>query len=106
MRRRRKREEWPKLLARWEASGESAAEFAARVGVNAMTVCRWRRELRGAAEQASSAALAKIVEVRPARLRADDRFEVRLAGGRCVGVPPSFDDAALARLLRVLEAAP
>ena len=94
------------MVARWEASGESAAEFAAHVGVNAMTVCRWRRELRGAARQVSSAALAKIVEVRPARQPADDRFEVRLAGGRCVSVPPSFDDGALERLLRVLEAAP
>jgi hypothetical protein len=106
MKRRRKREEWPKLLARWEASGESAAAFAARVGVNAMTVCRRRRELRGTAPQTSNAALAKIVEVRPARLPPDDRFEVRLAGGRCVGVPPCFDNAALVRLLRVLETAP
>ncbi|MGH2878641.1 MAG: IS66 family insertion sequence element accessory protein TnpA [Solirubrobacteraceae bacterium] len=105
MRRRRRREEWPKLLARWQASGESVAEFAARVGVHAMTVCRWQREVKKAAPPALSAALAKIVEVRPARQPADDRFEVRLAGGRCVGVPPSFDDGALARLLRVLEAA-
>jgi hypothetical protein len=37
---RRKREEWPKVLARWEASGESAAVFARRVGANAMTLYR------------------------------------------------------------------
>jgi len=91
------------LLARWEASGESAAEFGARVGVSARTVCRWRRELKKAAERAVPA-LAKIIEVRSARLAADDRFEVRVAGGRSVAVPACFDEAALERLLRVLEA--
>jgi hypothetical protein len=101
---RRKRDGWPKLVARWEASGESAAMFAGRVGTTARTLCRWRRELRRAATLPASA-LAKIVEVRPARLVADDRFDVRLAGGRSVGVPASFDADALERLLRVLEAA-
>jgi hypothetical protein len=69
-----------------------------------MTVCRWRRIL---ARDARSAALAKIVEVPslPARLPADERLEVRLGGGRVVSVPASFDEGALARLLRVLEAA-
>jgi hypothetical protein len=41
---RRKREEWPRLVARWEASGESVAVFGRRVGANAMTLYRWRRE--------------------------------------------------------------
>jgi transposase-like protein len=99
---RRKREEWPKLVARWEASGESAAVFARHVGANAMTLYRWRRELRNAE---LGPALSKIVEVRPARMATDDRFEVRLGDGRSVEVPPSFDAGALERLLRVLEAA-
>jgi transposase-like protein len=86
---RRKREEWPKLVARWEASGESAAVFARHVGVNAMTLYRWRRELRSAG---SGPALSKIVEI-------------RLGDGLSVEVPPSSDAGALERLLRVLEAA-
>ena len=98
---RRKREEWPKLVARWEASGESAAVFARHVGANAMTLYRWRRELRNAE---LGPALSKIVEVRPARMATDDRFEVRLGDGRSVEVSPSFDAGALERLLRVLEA--
>jgi hypothetical protein len=50
------------------------------------------------------AALAKIIEVRPAVLAAtDERFEVRVVGGRSVRVPASFDGQALQRLLRVLE---
>ena len=101
---RRKREEWPKLVARWEASGESVAEFASRVGTKSMTLYRWRRELKNAAG-ASGPTLAKIIEVRPARLAADDRFEVRLGDGRSVGVPPAFDTGALERLLQVLEGA-
>jgi transposase-like protein len=98
---RRKREEWPKLIARWEASGESAAVFARHVGANAMTLYRWRRELRSVE---SGPALSKIVEVRPARMATDGRFEVRLGDGRSVEVPPSFDAGAFERLLRVLEA--
>ena len=90
-------------MARWEESGESAAVFASRVGTTARTLCRWRRDLRKTATLPGPT-LAKIVEVRPARLVADDRFEVRLADGRSVGVPPSFDAGALERLLRVLEA--
>ena len=101
---RRKREDWPKLVARWEASGESAAVFARHVGTKAVTLYRWRRELRKAGA-APGPMLAKIVEVRPARLAADDRFEVRLGDGRSVGVPPAFDARARERLLRVLEPA-
>src|SRR4051812_39339871 len=104
---RRRRAQWPKLVARWEASGESAAMFAATVGVSARTLCRWRRELRKqAAADSAVPALTKLVEVRPARLASDDRFEVRLPSGRSVRVPASFDEAALERLLRVLEVAP
>lgn len=94
------------MIARWEASGESAAVFASRAGTSASTLYRWQRELRKApgSERAESA-LAKIVEVRSARVStADDRFEVRLPDGRSVVVPPSFDGDALAGLLRVMEA--
>ncbi|MBC8057935.1 MAG: hypothetical protein H7Y61_15290 [Rhizobiales bacterium] len=90
-------------MARWQESGESAAVFAKQIGVSAATMWRWKQELSKVA--VTGPALAKIVEVRPTLLTVDDRFDVRLAGGRCVGVPPSFDEAALARLLRVLETA-
>jgi|SRR4051812_4680949 hypothetical protein len=98
---RRKRERWPELVARWEASGESAAVFASRVGTSARTLCRWRRESRKAGLERGPT-LPKIVEFRSTGLAADDRFEVRLGDGRSVGVPAAFEEAALARLLRVL----
>ena len=103
--RRRLPKEWRRLLAEWDESGESAAGFAGRIGVSAQTLYRWRTALEGPPRGADVAALAKIVEVRTARPAPDDRFELRLASGRSVGVPTSFDEAALARLLRVLEAA-
>ena len=103
---RRRREAWPQFVARWEASGESAAEFAGRVGAGAATLYRWRRELRRApAAKAAVPSPAKLVEVHPLVRTTDERFEVRFADGRSVGVPASFDAEALGRLLRVLEAA-
>jgi len=103
---RRKREAWPQLVAWWESSGESAAEFAGHVGTGAATLYRWRRELRRApAAKAPALSLAKLVEVQSLLRTTDERFEVRLADGRSVGVPPSFDVEALGRLLRLLEAA-
>lgn len=103
---RRKREAWLQLVARWEASGESAAEFGSRVGTGTATLYRWRRELRRTtALRAPDLALAKLVEVQPLVRATDDRFEVRLVDGRSVGVPPSFEAEVLGRLLRVLEAA-
>lgn len=92
------------MVTEWQESGESAIMFASRLGVSTQTLYRWRAVLEGEPRTAMTASLAKIVEVRPAKLPGDDRFEVRLTGGRSVGVPTSFDEGALARLLRVLEA--
>lgn len=92
------------MVTEWEQSGESAIMFASRLGVSTQTLYRWRAALEGAPRTATTASLAKIVEVRTAKVPGDDRFEVRLTDGRAVGVPISFDDTALARLLRVLEA--
>ena len=92
------------MVGEWKESGESAVEFASRLGVSTQTVYRWRAILEGVPRTATTASLAKIVEVRTARQPGSERFEVRLTDGRSVGVPASFDETALARLLRVLEA--
>ena len=103
---RRKQDGWAETVARWEASDETAREFARRAGTSAATLYRWRRGLRRSKRsQGVERALARIVEVRGARAASDDRFEVRLADGRSVVIPPSFDGDALGRLLRVLEVA-
>lgn len=84
-------------------SGQRAVEFAHRHRVHPKSLWHWRKALAKERGGKESALLEKIVEVRPTRLAHDDRFEVQLGGGRSVGVPASFDEAALVRLLRVLE---
>ena len=76
-RRHRRREEWRSLVTEWKESGESAIAFASRLGVSTQTLYRWRAVLEGV-PRAATASLAKIVEVRPAKLPTDDRFEMRL----------------------------
>lgn len=93
------------MLAEWDASGESAIAFAGRIGISTQTLYRWRTAVAEAARGAGAVALAKIVEVRAPVSPPDDRFELRLVGGRSVVVPKSFDEAGLVRLLRVVELA-
>jgi hypothetical protein len=101
-RRHRRRDEQRRLIQEWKESGESAAAFAARIGVASNTLYRWRAASTGASLPEST--LARIVEVRAAAMPADMRFEIEL-GGRRVRVPASFDETGLRRLLRVLETA-
>ena len=92
------------MVARWKASGESAVEFARGLGVHVRTLCRWRRLVEELDDGVGGPALARIVEVRSRPTQpAAESFEVRLAGGIRVSVPPSFEGPALERLLRVLE---
>jgi transposase-like protein len=102
-RRRRRRDEQRRLIQEWEESGESAAAFAARIGVASNTVYRWRAA-SSAPLKVPESTLARIVEVRAAAMPADTRFEIEF-GGRRVRVPASFDETGLRRLLRVLETA-
>jgi len=103
MSRYRGREEWRRLVKEWEASGASAGRFARLVGVSEATLYRWRGSLARLARKPARTDLAKIVEVRATQVTSAEHFEVRLACGRRVGVPVSFDGEALGRLLRVLE---
>jgi hypothetical protein len=59
----------------------------------------WRRRL-GQAEPTTFEELIVRPAARPDA--ADNRFEIALASGDLVRVPPSFDGAALTRLLEVL----
>jgi len=109
------RDEWRKRVERWKASGLTAKEFAAEVGINAGTLQFWQHKLRAGdpiatrpgRRRASNAILASsLVELRaPAAAALDHRFEVELANGRCVRMSADFDADALKRLLVVLEAA-
>jgi transposase-like protein len=103
-RRRRGRDEQRRLIQEWEESGESAAAFAARIGVASNTVYRWRAASTSTSLPLPESTLARIVEVRAAAMPTDTRFEIEF-GGRRVRVPASFDETSLRRLLRALETA-
>jgi transposase-like protein len=103
--RRHGREEQRQLIEEWKESGESAAVFAARVGVAANTIYRWRSALIGAVSRVPASTLSRIVELRAEPMPGDTRFEIDV-GGRRVRVPASFDETGLRRLLRALEATP
>jgi hypothetical protein len=100
---RRRREEWRRLVARWERSGHTAAAFAADAGLNVRTLQFWKYALAREATTAGAGSVKGIVELRSVGW-SDQRFELELPGGRRLRVPPAFDGDALKRLLAVLEA--
>ncbi len=91
-------EQASRTLEKHSSSGLSVAEFAAREGLDAKRLYRWRERL-GAAGSASVASSTTFVEVKAAR---QARVEVVLPTGHVLFVPESFDAGALAQLIDVL----
>ena len=97
-------------LADQELSGLSVAEYAAALGVTPATLYHWKRrvwckvrEREHTVTRAASNGLIRVsLEKRPSGEESDG-FVVRLAGERCVEVPCNFDDAALERLLVIVD---
>lgn len=114
---RTSREEWAKRVERWRDSGLTAAEFAAELGINAHSLSWWKWRLaaepakRGPTRRSSSRrprvsavpSPLTFLEMTPPVQR--ELLEIVLATGVRVRVPSDFDDAALGRLLGVLERA-
>lgn len=114
--RRRSASEWESLILQWEASGEELDRFCRRQGLRPATLRWWRWRLGGSgrservfASQPTSAASPGFAEVRlPELARGGEEpvgFELRWSDGLTLHIPPNFDEAALRRLLVVLEAA-
>jgi transposase-like protein len=96
------REDAREVIAALERSGQSVSIFAADHGIDPQRVYLWRRRL-GEAEPTTF----QEIVVRPPSAHFDTvphhaPFEIALVSGDVVRVPPSFDAAALARLLDVL----
>ena len=108
---REPREVWVDRVRRWGASGLSGLEFARQEGVRRATLSWWRWRLRAEQRRApvvgtpGSPAAVQFVELAglPVAPVPDRPFEVVLVGGAAVRVPREFDDAALGRLLDLLE---
>jgi hypothetical protein len=88
----------------------SLQAFAAAEGMNWRTLQHWKYVLgkeggggAGARGDDDGSRELSFVELRPATVTTDGRFEVEVGDGRRVRVPPSFDVEALRRLLGVLE---
>jgi hypothetical protein len=114
---RESREVWAKRVERWRDSGLRLKEYAAEIGVNANTLAGWRWRLGspGAAAPADSQerrpAFLEIVapgEARDAQRETAaldaEPLEIVLRSGHRVRVPAMFDEAALRRVVAVLEA--
>lgn len=95
-----------RVLARWEQSGLTLAEFARRAGMSAGTLAWWRHTLRASERTVADG---RFVEVpMPRALTEAARpvpapFEVVFGDGTVVRVPGAFDAAALARLFAVID---
>ena len=97
---------WEKRVEQWVESGLGGAEFAAHLGVKESTLRHWKWQLGHDARRRGKRARPEFIEVAPltsAQLMTGVTFELALPGERRLKVPAAFDEAALRRLLAVLE---
>jgi transposase len=122
-RRRWSSDEKMRIVAETLVSGAKISEIARRNGISASLLFTWRRQARAVESPAAVvprfaavriagpdpvAALAKLPsdelpQPRPATSSRSGLIEIGLGGGKRVRVDASFDAAALARVLDVLE---
>jgi transposase-like protein len=91
------------VLAALERSGKPLSVFAEEHGLDPQRLYAWRRRVAGG-DGTTFRELIVRRSTGPAATVARDSFEVLLPSGVSVRVPPSFDAAALERLLVVLQA--
>jgi transcriptional regulator with XRE-family HTH domain len=104
MKRRDRREQMRRLLARREREGLTLAELARRARIPVGTLAWWSSRLRHERGDGS----AGFVELKPEadgvrEPGGEGRLEVVLTCGRRLLVPPGFDADELQRLVRALE---
>lgn len=96
-RERRSASEWPALLEQWSQSGETAARFAARIGVKPATLARWRKAVGSKSRPSQGSGRAKKVTPSPASVFA--RVQVVEPPNRSTGlIEVVMRDGLLVRL--------
>ena len=90
------------VLTALRRSGKPVSVFAAEHGLDPQRVYLWRRRLGGAERTTFQELIVGPTTPRTAANVDGTGFEIVLASGDVVRVPPSFDGAALTRLLEVL----
>ena len=94
---------WQKRIARWKASGETAAAFGAREGVRANTLLWWSSKLKREAV-ASSESIRLVQLVRAPSSSRGSGVIVDLPDVRArVMVEPGFDRETLGVVLEMLR---
>ena len=96
------REIWSKRVARWKASGKTAAEFAGKHGLSEASLKWWSWKL-GAKRREAKVSPLTFVEMTSAIAHGTAAIEVVLESGAVVRVAADFDESALSRVLDVLE---
>jgi transposase-like protein len=94
-----------RVLARWERSGLTLAEFARRAGVPPGTLGWWRHALRASERTPGDGRFLELPVRSPlaeAPRPALATFEVVFGDGTVVRVPAGFDAEALDRLLALV----
>jgi transposase len=103
------RAEWEQRVAQWKRSGQTAAVFAVRQGLNPRTLRWWSSALQRPSaresEHVAEVGFARVVpvDIVPGRSAEPAALEVVLASGRVVRVRQGFDAALLRELLTLLE---
>ena len=119
---RTSRDEWNKRVVRWQASGLTAEEFAAELGIKAGTLRHWKWQLgweaRGKPPRASAKRPTSSVRRRRRAPKETVKFSELLipqaeppspieivVDGSVVRVGPQFDEGVLRRVLAVVKGA-
>jgi transposase len=111
------REEWAKRVQRWQDSGLSAREFAQETGLTASSLSFWKWRLKKDAESEPAPKPAKHVRARAAKKvrfvelaaplvvapSSKSQLELTIGGRYTVRLGGDFDEAALQRLLDIVE---
>ena len=95
-----KRREMAKLVARWRASGKSAASFAREAGIPESRLWYWAR--RSEASEVATFVPVRVIPEESAATSAS--FELFLGDGRRLVIPPALTGRPLRQVLTALRA--